>query len=105
MLFLLIAVILFSDPLRPLQKPQIRVYYITLDNRVQELKFSRGKGWSLGATLCATAPCCVWLYARVRVNGGDLKERRVGYEAGNNLIAITETYWRFDGTGWGTGTF
>ncbi|KAG1871743.1 hypothetical protein DFJ58DRAFT_762177 [Suillus subalutaceus] len=67
---------------------QIRVYYITVDNRVQEMVFTRGYDWQKGATLGTAVEDSTCLYAQYRFTTEPLV--RVGFQSSAAPQTITE---------------
>lgn len=81
---------------------QIRVYYFSIENKVQELAWTAASGnWAVGATLGEVDPRSTSLYAQVRAGGASLAELRVGYQSPCNPSTITESYWIPGESRWG----
>jgi len=70
---------------------QIRIYYFTKDNKVQEVGYTNG-AWGVGPTLGEVDPSSTGLYASVRTSGSDLAEIRVGYQSKSKPQTITESF-------------
>jgi len=80
---------------------QIRIYYFTCDNKVQELGWM-GSNWSAGATLGDVDPSSsTSLYAAVRTHNSGLAELRVGYQSPSHPHTITESFWIPSENRWG----
>ncbi|KAG1742380.1 uncharacterized protein EDB91DRAFT_1128923 [Suillus paluster] len=67
---------------------EIRVYYVTVASRVQEICHTQGKGWVKGAVLGTAAENSSCLYAQGRLT----KEAsiRVGFQCSSAPQTITE---------------
>ncbi|OJA19903.1 hypothetical protein AZE42_13213 [Rhizopogon vesiculosus] len=83
---------------------QIRVYYITQEDKVQELCWINN-AWAVGAVLGDVVFGCTWLCAQVRASGATLAELRVGYQSPANPNTITESYYIPSQTRWGVRTY
>ncbi|OAX36179.1 hypothetical protein K503DRAFT_772770 [Rhizopogon vinicolor AM-OR11-026] len=83
---------------------EIRVYYITQENKVQELCWINN-AWAVGAILGDVVFGCTWLCAQVRASGATLAELRVGYQRPANPNTITESYYIPSQSRWGVRTY
>ncbi|OJA16470.1 hypothetical protein AZE42_06880 [Rhizopogon vesiculosus] len=83
---------------------QIRVYYITQDNKVQELCWTNHV-WVVGATLGDAICGSIGLCAQQRAPGGVLQELRIGYQSPADPSTITESYYIPPQSRWGVRTY
>ncbi|KAG1760233.1 hypothetical protein EDD22DRAFT_751641, partial [Suillus occidentalis] len=70
---------------------QIRVYYITVDNRVQEFAYSQNDGWQKGSILGTALKNSTCLYAQDRFTTEPLL--RVGFQSFAAPQTITEAFY------------
>ncbi|KAG0703804.1 hypothetical protein DFH29DRAFT_998241 [Suillus ampliporus] len=84
---------------------EIRVYYITVTSRVQEMCYSQGKGWVKGANLGTAVENSTCLYAQ-EGNEGKANELslRVGFQSSAAPQTITEACYNGH-QGWKTRVF
>ncbi|OAX36180.1 hypothetical protein K503DRAFT_322791 [Rhizopogon vinicolor AM-OR11-026] len=83
---------------------QVRVYYITQDNKVQELQWTNHT-WVVGPILGDVIFGSIALYAQVRAGGATLAELRIGYQCPANPNTITESYFIPSQSRWGVRTY
>lgn len=70
---------------------EIRVYYITVNSRVQEMCYNQRHGWQKGETIGTAVENSTCLYAQGRIVQNEAM-LRVGFQSAKEPQTITEAY-------------